>query len=74
MLNAAVGAHRMRALANISNGWDCPRRRTADPSKAAWWIAKRRQPFEQEADDYGCCIEMVRWRINITGAGRMLVS
>lgn len=44
------------------------------PSKAAWGLAKRRKSFDQAATDYGCSVEMVRWRVNITGAGRLLAG
>ncbi len=44
------------------------------PAKAAWWIAKRRQPFDLAAKEYGCSIEMVRWRVNVTGARRLLTG
>ncbi|OHV61412.1 ImmA/IrrE family metallo-endopeptidase [Pseudofrankia sp. BMG5.36] len=44
------------------------------PAKAAWWIAKQRQPFAEAAEEYGCSIELVRWRVNVTGAGRLLAS
>jgi Zn-dependent peptidase ImmA (M78 family) len=44
------------------------------PNKAAWWIAKQRLPFEQAASDYDCSVEVVRWRINVTGARRLLVD
>jgi Zn-dependent peptidase ImmA (M78 family) len=44
------------------------------PSKAAWGLAKRRKSFDQAAVDYGCSIEMVRWRVNVTGAGRLLAG
>ncbi len=40
------------------------------PSQAAWRIAGRRMPLEDAAEFFGCSVEMVRWRINITGAGR----
>jgi hypothetical protein len=42
------------------------------PDKAAWWIAKRQLSFEDAAAEYGCSTEMVRWRVNITGARRLL--
>ncbi|WP_284740759.1 ImmA/IrrE family metallo-endopeptidase [Amycolatopsis sp. RTGN1] len=44
------------------------------PSKAAWWIAKQGRPFEQAAEDYGCSVDMVRWRVNVTGARRLLAG
>jgi hypothetical protein len=44
------------------------------PSKAAWWIAKRRLPFDEAAAEYGCSVDMARWRVNITGARRLLAS
>lgn len=42
------------------------------PDKAAWGIVKRRLSFDNAAAEYGCSIEMVRWRVNITGAGKLL--
>lgn len=44
------------------------------PAKAAWWLAKRGLMLEQAAEEFGCSIEMIRWRINITGAGRRLAG
>lgn len=44
------------------------------PSKAAWSIAKRRVSFDRAATEYGCSTEMIRWRVNITGAGRIMAS
>ncbi|MCU1685391.1 MAG: hypothetical protein JWQ81_6130 [Amycolatopsis sp.] len=44
------------------------------PAKAAWGLAKRRKSFDQAAVDYGCSVEMVRWRVNVTGAGRLLAG
>ncbi|MGW4370094.1 ImmA/IrrE family metallo-endopeptidase [Nocardia takedensis] len=44
------------------------------PAKAAWGIAKRRMDLEDAAATFGCSVEMVRWRINITGARRLLAS
>ncbi|WP_280214817.1 ImmA/IrrE family metallo-endopeptidase [Nocardia cyriacigeorgica] len=44
------------------------------PAKAAWGITKQRMSLEEAAWKFGCSIEMVRWRINITGARRMLAS
>lgn len=44
------------------------------PAKAAWGLAKRRKSLDEAAWQYGCSVEMVRWRINITGAGRLLAS
>lgn len=40
------------------------------PSKAIWWAAKQRQPREDIADQYGCSVEMVQMRLNMTGAGK----
>lgn len=40
------------------------------PSKAIWWAAKQRQAHEEIADQYGCSVEMVRIRLNLTGAGK----
>ena len=42
------------------------------PDKAAWWIAKRQISFEEAAAEYGCSADVVRWRVNITGAGKLL--
>ncbi len=44
------------------------------PGKAAHWIARRGFTLEQAALDFGCSVDMVRWRINITGAKRLLAS
>lgn len=44
------------------------------PAKAAWWIAKRKLPFAVAAQEYGCSQDVVRWRVNITGAGRLLAG
>jgi Zn-dependent peptidase ImmA (M78 family) len=41
------------------------------PAKAAWGIAKQRKPVTVAADEYGCSEELIRWRINVTGAGRL---
>jgi Zn-dependent peptidase ImmA (M78 family) len=62
--------------------WDSDVEKEADylggallvPSKAAWWIAKQRQPFEEAAAHYGCSVEMIRWRVNVTGARRLLAG
>lgn len=40
------------------------------PSKAIWWAAKQRQPREEIAEQYGCSVEMVQMRLNMTGAGK----
>lgn len=44
------------------------------PAKAAWNIAKRRQPLIEAAQEYGCSVEVVRMRINLSGARRRLAS
>lgn len=44
------------------------------PAKAAWWIAKRKLPFAVAAQKYGCSQDVIRWRVNVTGAGRLLAS
>jgi Zn-dependent peptidase ImmA (M78 family) len=44
------------------------------PAKAAWWIAKQRQPLLDASLEYGCSQDLVRWRINITGARRLLTG
>jgi Zn-dependent peptidase ImmA (M78 family) len=44
------------------------------PAKAAWWIAKSKVPFTTAAQEYGCSEDLVRWRINVTGARRLLVG
>lgn len=44
------------------------------PAKAAWGIAKRRMAFDAAGEQYGCSIQMVRWRVNVTGARRLLAS
>lgn len=44
------------------------------PAKAAWVITKRRVSFVDAAEQYGCSVEMVRWRVNVTGALRLLAS
>ncbi len=44
------------------------------PGKAAWWIAKQRKPFAEAAEEYGCSVELVRWRVNVSGATRMLAG
>jgi len=41
------------------------------PAKAAWGIAKQRKPLTVAADEYGCSEELIRWRINVTGANRL---
>lgn len=40
------------------------------PGKAARGAVSRGLSLEQVADSFGCSIEMARWRINVTGAGR----
>ncbi|MEZ0108763.1 hypothetical protein ABH920_002764 [Catenulispora sp. EB89] len=42
------------------------------PGPAARAAARRRLSHEQIADKFGCSIEMARWRMNMTGALRML--
>jgi hypothetical protein len=44
------------------------------PAKAAWSIAKRRLDLETACQEYGCSVEMVRWRVNITGARRLMAG
>ncbi|WP_067899899.1 ImmA/IrrE family metallo-endopeptidase [Nocardia vaccinii] len=44
------------------------------PAKAAWGLAKRRTSLEEAAWQFGCSVEMVRWRINVTGARRLLAG
>ena len=42
------------------------------PGPAARAAARRRLTHEQVADKFGCSTEMARWRMNMTGALRML--
>jgi Zn-dependent peptidase ImmA (M78 family) len=44
------------------------------PARAAWGIARKRMSLQDAADIYGCSVEMVRWRVNITGASRRLTG
>jgi Zn-dependent peptidase ImmA (M78 family) len=44
------------------------------PGPAARAAARRHLTHEQVADKFGCSIEMARWRMNMTGALRMLAS
>ncbi|WP_278265261.1 ImmA/IrrE family metallo-endopeptidase [Nocardia sp. AG03] len=44
------------------------------PAKAAWALVKRRKSLDEAAWEFGCSVEMVRWRINITGAGRQMAG
>jgi Zn-dependent peptidase ImmA (M78 family) len=44
------------------------------PAKAAWWIAKRQLDLEAAAEEYGCSTDMVHWRVNITGARRLMAG
>lgn len=44
------------------------------PAKAAWSIARQRLPLDSAAEDYGCSEGLVRWRVNITGARRLLTT
>jgi Zn-dependent peptidase ImmA (M78 family) len=38
--------------------------------EAAWYIAKQRINHEQAARIYGCTTDVIRWRINVTGANK----
>ena len=40
------------------------------PGKAIWWAAKQGTPKQAIAEQYGCSIEMVQMRLNMTGAGK----
>ncbi len=40
------------------------------PSKAIWWAAKQGTPRHDIAEQYGCSVEMVQMRLNLTGAGK----
>lgn len=40
------------------------------PGKAIWWAAKKGDTRAAIADEYGCSLEMVQMRLNLTGAGR----
>jgi len=42
------------------------------PASAAWRLAKRRVPLEVAAEQYSCSVDVVRWRLNVTGAARLL--
>jgi hypothetical protein len=44
------------------------------PGPAARAAARRRLSHEQVADKFGCSTEMARWRMNMTGARRMLTQ
>lgn len=40
------------------------------PSQAAWALAKRKTKLAAAAAQYGCSADLVRMRINLTGAGK----
>jgi Zn-dependent peptidase ImmA (M78 family) len=42
------------------------------PAKAAWAIAKQGKDLAAAAEEYGCSEELVRWRVNVTGAVRLV--
>jgi hypothetical protein len=44
------------------------------PGPAARACARRRLTHEQVADKFGCSTEMARWRMNMTGALRMVTQ
>ncbi|MEU5993585.1 ImmA/IrrE family metallo-endopeptidase [Spirillospora sp. NPDC047418] len=44
------------------------------PRAAAWWLVKRKMSFEEAAHHFGCSVEMIRWRVNLTGARKRLAS
>lgn len=44
------------------------------PRPAAWWLVKRKMTFEEAAHHFGCSVEMIRWRVNLTGARKRLAS
>ena len=44
------------------------------PSPAAWWAASRRLTLDRIATHFGCSLEMARWRLNVTGARRLLTG
>jgi Zn-dependent peptidase ImmA (M78 family) len=44
------------------------------PSPAAWWAASRRLSLDRIATHFGCSLEMARWRLNVTGARRLLTG
>lgn len=44
------------------------------PGPAAWWAASRRLSLDQIAGHFGCSLEMARWRLNVTGARRLLTG
>jgi hypothetical protein len=41
------------------------------PASAAWGLAKRGLSLEAAALEYGCSVELVRWRLNVTGARKL---
>jgi Zn-dependent peptidase ImmA (M78 family) len=44
------------------------------PGPAAWRAARRKLSLEEIADRFGCSSEMARWRLNMTGARRLLTG
>ena len=44
------------------------------PGKAARWVAKCGMSPEYAAERFGCSIEMVRWRLSVSGARRLIKS
>jgi hypothetical protein len=42
------------------------------PGPAAWRAARRRLSIGEMAEHFGCSTEMARWRLNVTGARRLL--
>jgi Zn-dependent peptidase ImmA (M78 family) len=44
------------------------------PAKAARWVAKLGMSEDATARRFGCSVEMVRWRLNASGARRLIKS
>jgi Zn-dependent peptidase ImmA (M78 family) len=44
------------------------------PEKAIWWEAKKGSQKAAIAEQYGCSIELVQMRLNLTGAGKRFGS
>ncbi|MGE2721223.1 ImmA/IrrE family metallo-endopeptidase [Mycolicibacterium celeriflavum] len=40
------------------------------PERTALWIARGRQTPEEAAEEFGVSAQMMRWRLNVTGAGK----
>ena len=42
------------------------------PGKAARWLAKRGMSVEEAATRFGCSVDMINWRLNQSGARRLM--